>query len=323
MSLLAALHSPSCAQYNGSLFVAFYAGEREGINQRVFIFKKDKKISLYKKLPIGSGNPVLIELNGDLWCAYSMFTQSLGNKCGIADLWETSYVCLENLSSNKKTILSTYCCPRINPLYMKDNSVILPCYDENIKRGIFFHFSMGESLKRYVCLKTEEVIQPSLVYIDNRLFCLFRNFKKNVSYNTDQCYAPFTEVCFSKAKNELLFKQSQMSKIPNHNESISTINDKENNSIAIFNANRGRTNLTLGLLRLRDQTIISENNFIINERNRASYPNCCFNEKNQLIVVYTSYDGRGINFGSSICISEISSKYDRVIKRDYITSEML
>jgi len=318
---LKALHSPSCIYYGNELFIAFYAGERECVNQRVLIFKKEKKnFVLFKQLPIGSGNPVLMTFNNKLYCCYSMFTREM--KKNVFDLWKTTFTNIQDLSSDDKYTLSTYCCPRVNPYYFPDGSLILPCYDEGIERGMIFHLDHGKVIDRYVCMSEYPVIQPTLILKNSKLFAIFRNFKKGMMYNIKEFYAPYVEIIPSVAKKSLLFGDLKMSKIPNHNESIASINDKEKNPLIVYNAKRGRSELTLGIINQEeDGTIYPDPILQLNETPKASYPNCCFNKKNQLVVSYTAYEN-GINSGSSICVTTISSKYNKILSRKYITPEM-
>jgi len=324
MSLIA-LHSSSCAFYNNELFVTFYAGKKECVDQRVFVFIKNKnKFSLFREMPLGSGNPVLMIFNNKLYCCYSMFSRPMTDN--VLNMWENTYICVEDLTSDKrpKYVLSTYCCPRNNPYYFLNNSLLLPCYDEGIKRGVFFRFIPGESMERYVCMNEFPVIQPTIVRKDNKIFSFFRNFKKSISLSPSECYAPYCSMDYSVAQKTVIFGETKKSLIPNHNESLATINDSDDNPIVIYNNSENRQELTLGILNDdKIGNILSENRLKINEQKRASYPNCCFNNKNQLVVSYTSYEGNSINQGSSICISYISTKYDSVLSRQYICSSDL
>lgn len=323
MSLIA-LHSPSCAYYKGDFYVAFYAGEQECVNQRVLIFKKEKsKYSLFKQLPIGSGNPVLMTFNDSLYCCYSMFTRPMINN--VFDLWRTTYTCVQDLMSEKdsKYVLSTYCCPRVNPYYLSDNSLLLPCYDEGIQRGMLFGFGKGRFMERYVCMDNKPVIQPTVVSMNDKYFCLFRNFQKSLSFYPQECYTPYAEIAFSPAQQTVIFGELKKSTIPNHNESIATLNDREGNPLVVFNAEKNRQRLTLGMLDFdKEGRMMAKPMAVLNETERGSYPNCCFNKKNQLVVVFTAYD-KGINSGSSICVATISTKYDRVLSRKYIAPETI
>lgn len=323
MSLIA-LHSPSCIQYKGEFYLAFYAGEQECVNQRVFVFKKDKnKFKMFKQLPIGSGNPVLMSFNGNLYCCYSMFTRPMAGN--VFDLWRTTYTCVQDLLSlnDNKYVLSTYCCPRINPYYLSDESLLLPCYDEGIQRGMIFHFGRGKIMERYVCMNPYPVIQPSITRINDKFYVLFRNFKRNLAFYPDECYTPYAEMVFSTAHQSFIFCETKMSSIPNHNESICAFNDNELNPLIIYNAQENRQELTLGILHHNKEGVISATPLLVlNDSARASYPNYCYNNKNQLTIVFTSYE-KGINSGSSICVATISTKYDRVLSRKYITSNML
>lgn len=322
MSLIA-LHSPSCTYFNNELYVAFYAGEQECVNQRVLVFKKDKnKFILFKQLPIGSGNPVLMIFNNNLYCCYSMFTRPMTDN--VFDLWKTTYTCVQDLtSSSEKYVLSTYCCPRINPHYLEDQSILLPCYDEGIQKGLFFHFGKGRNMERYVCMNPYPVIQPSTVRINDKLYAFFRNFKKSLNLYPEECYAVYAGMFFSTANKSVIFGETKKSSIPNHNESICTFNDREGNPFIIYNALPNRQELTLGLLQQDQNGLMSVNPMIIlNESEKASYPNCCFNSKNQLVVSFTSYE-KGINSGSSICVATIATKYNKILNRKYIVPQML
>lgn len=324
MSSLIALHSPSCAYYKGDLYIAFYAGEQECVNQRVLVLKKEKsKFTLFKELPLGSGNPVLMTFNNSLYCSYSMFTRPMVNN--VFDLWKTTYTCVQDLMGPKdsKYVLSTYCCPRVNPYYFNDESLILPCYDEGIERGMLFHFGKGRLLERYVCMDSLPVIQPALVHKNGKFHVLFRNFRKGLSYYPQECYVPYAEMQFSTANKSIVFGPMKKSTIPNHNESISTVNDREGNALIVYNAEKGRQRLTLGMVGYeKDGRMKADPLIELNETPKASYPNCCFNRRHQLVIVYTAYE-KGINYGSSICISTVSTKYDRILSRKYITPDTI
>jgi len=322
MSLIA-LHSPSCTYYKGEFYVAFYAGEQECVKQRVLIFKKEKsKLKFFKQMPIGSGNPVLMVYNNNLYCCYSMFTRPMNNN--VFDLWRTTYTCVQDLISEKndKYVLSTYCCPRTNPYYFNKDSLLLSCYDESISRGMIFHFGKGQLMERYMCMNDFPVIQPSVVKFNDKFFVFFRNFKKNLIYYPEECCCPFSEIIFSTAQKTFVFGETKISSIPNHNESISTLNDNNGNPLIVYNAEKNRKNLTLGMLEQKNGIMGVKPLTVLNDSIKASYPNCCFNKKNQLVVVYTSYE-KGINYGSSICVATVATKYNKVLTRKYITSNDL
>jgi len=224
---------------------------------------------------------------------------------------------------NNKYVLGTYCCPRVNPYYFNDGSLVLPCYDEGIERGVLFHFGKGRLMERYVCMNDFPAIQPSLVHKNGKFYVFFRNFQRNLSYNPSECYAPYAELTFSTARQLVVFGSMKKSGVPNHNESIATFNDREGNALILYNAQKNRKELTLGMLEPDKQgMLVTEPLIVLNETTKASYPNCCFNNKNQLVVSYTAYE-KGINHGSAICLTTVSSKYGKVLSRKYITPETL
>ena len=327
--MINALHSPSCCFYKNKLYVAFYAGERECVEQKVYIFEKEntsfKKI---KELPIGSGNPVLFILDDSLFCCYSMFSRPMiGN---VFDLWKTTYTCVEKINTSvepidaKRFILSTYCCPRCNPYY-SDENVFIPCYDEDIKKGVIFSLTKNRPIERKIIDLNSKysVIQPSICQIKNNFYVLFRNFHKNLKYYPDKAYALGCPMMFSPAQKDIVFGDTVYTKIPNHNESIVAINDKENNSLIVYNAKAGRTELTLGFLKINNDGIIDVDPIItINEERKGCYPNCCFNDNNQLIISFTSFE-EGINSGSQICLTTMSTNYKKILSRKYINGSML
>jgi hypothetical protein len=316
-----ALHSPTCCLYKGELYVAFYAGERECVNQRVFIFKKNKsKYELVKKLPEGSGNPALMVVNDSLFCVYSVFTKPMINN--VFDLWQTTYTSVINVETDDKYVLSTYCCPRNNPYSLNNGGVILPCYDENIERGVLFYIH-NNNVDRAVCMFNYPVIQPSVVKLDNQLHLLFRNFNRtNHARENERCVIA-CRFGFSPARNKLVFSDLMKTTIPNHNESVATINDSDEVPLVVYNAVQGRQELTLGILQKNDEGVIGADPILqLNEDVRGSYPNMCYNKQGQLIVVFTSYD-KGINLGSRICVAKISKNYKKVLSRHYIDGTML
>lgn len=320
-----ALHSPSCCYYKEDLYVAFYAGERECIRQRVFVFKKEKgKFSLFRALPPGSGNPVLMVLGDDLYCCYSRFTRPMTND--VFELWQTCYTSVERLSGaeKKQYVLSTYCCPRCNPHTLPNGAVLLPCYDESVAKGIFFFISENALLERVFPIgHDKQVIQPSVFMCGSAMMVLYRNFTKRLSMRPDdEKFALYSRMFISPTCG-IQFSQPQYSKIPNNNESVVGINDKEENALVIFNAKSGRQDLTLGMASADSKGVLcSENLLVLNDTVKASYPNCTFNNKNQLTVSFTAYDA-SINMGSQICIATVSTNYGKVLSRKYIGPEDL
>lgn len=315
-----ALHSSSCCYYNSDLYIAFYAGERECVKQRVFVFKKEgNKFVLFRVLPAGSGNPVLMVVENKLYCCYSRFTRPMTKS--VFELWQTCYTCVEQLSGTEKKqyVLSTYCCPRCNPYGLPNGDVLLPCYDESVAKGIVFKIGDGSFLERHFLIDHgKAVIQPSIFKYEDAYVILYRNFEKNLPSNPDQCYAPYSLSFYNKTLRKTAFSHPVYSKIPNHNESIVGINDKEGNAIVVYNADVGRENLTLGVVNSnKEEVLCTKNNLLISETPKASYPNCAFNEKGQLVVTFTAYD-KSINNGSKICVATISTNYKKVLSRKYI-----
>jgi hypothetical protein len=321
---LKALHSPTCCvDDEGSLYVAFYAGRRECINQRVFVYKREKgkKLTLFTKLPLGTGNPALFTFQNHVYCAYSVFTQPFVKS--VFPLWQTAYTSIINITdkSSKPTIVSTYCCPRCNPYKMKGGGLLLPCYDEGIERGMVFSISATSQMQRAVCLSDFPVIQPTLVDFEDKLHVLFRNFKRGFSDQSERV-AMASSIVISQAQKKLMFTDVVKTNIPNHNESIIGINDDGGNALVVYNAKQGRTNLTLGLLTSEDGVLSADPIIELNEEAKGSYPNHCYNSKGQLIVCFTSYE-TGINAGSRICIATISKNYKKALSRTYIDGDML
>jgi hypothetical protein len=318
-----ALHSPTCCYFKGDLYVAFYAGERECINQSVFVFKKDKrgKFSLFYKMKEGTGNPVLFTVNDHLYCAYSVFTRPFINN--VFDLWRTTYTSILNLSEevideDKAILLSTYCCPRVNPYYFQDGSVLLPCYDEEIKRGVMFHIGKSKFITRGIQLSKHPVIQPS-IYFQNGFKVLYRNFQHPRPKN--QSFAPYGKIALSNAQNRILFSDTEYSTIPNNNESLIAFNDDSGETYVVYNAKEGREDLTLARLvenELGQPT--PEPLLKLNTEKKASYPNWSYNNKGQLVIVYTSYGetGGGINSGSKIAIATVSKNYKKVLNTKFL-----
>jgi hypothetical protein len=319
-----ALHSPSCCYFKNELYVAFYAGERECIKQSVFVFKKDArgKFSLFYKFKEGTGNPVLFIVNDNLYCAYSVFTRPFTNN--VFDLWKTTYTSVLNISQetideDKSILLSTYCCPRVNPFYFKDGSVMLPCYDEEIQRGVFFHIGKSKFITRGIHLSKHPVIQPSM-FFKNGFKVLYRNFQN--PRPSDQSFSPSCKMALSPAQNRILFSETSYSTIPNNNESIIGFNDDAGNALTVYNAKSGRQDLTLGMIEEDSNGVISADPLVVlNEEERASYPNHCYNKKGQLVVVYTSYGNGGINNGSRIAISTVSKNYKKVLSTKYLSAK--
>lgn len=319
-----ALHSASCCYYDGDLYVAFYAGERECVKQRVFIYrkKKGKNMSFFKALPMGSGNPVLMSVGKELYCCYSRFTRPMTNN--VFELWRTCYTSVEQISgeTNKQYVLSTYCCPRCNPYTMDNGVVLLPCYDEEIAKGMIFSIGENILLNRYFLANHDSrVIQPSLFKYDNAFMIFYRNFTRRLSNSPEKAYAFYSKGWYSQAQGTLVFSSPQLTNIPNNNESIVGINDKDGNALTVFNNKPGRQELTLGLIRPSSKGIPeSDNLLILNDSEKASYPNCAFNGKNQLVICFTSYE-KSINSLSSICIATVSTNYKKVLSRIYITAD--
>ena len=317
-----ALHSPTCCLYKGEIYVAFYAGERECVNQRVFIFKKQKgEFVLVKKLPIGSGNPALMVMHDNLFCAYSVFTKPMINN--VFDLWQTTYTSVEHVASGDKYVLSSYCCPRNNPYVLSNGDTLLPCYDENIERGMLFHISKN-NVDRAVCMFNYPVIQPSIFKIEDRLHLLFRNFNRAIRNNPEERFTLSCQFGFSPARNKMVFSDLRKTEIPNHNESVATVSDSKGIPLVAYNAVQGRRELSLGFLKKNEETgVISADQILqLNEDEKGSYPNLCYNKAGQLIAVFTSYE-TGINSGSRICIAKIAKNYGKVLSRHYIDGSML
>ena len=312
------LHSSSCINYKGEIYVAFYAGERECVNQRVYIFKykqDTKEYVLYHKLNYGTGNPVLFTLNEDLYCAYSVFTKKM--KGNVFDLWQTCYTAITQINEEGYDfILSTYCCPRTNPFYSK-NGVILGCYDEQIQRSMFFIINEYKETSRHVDMDQHKVIQPSIFSLNDDLFMINRNF----GLEKNKC--PLSKVLYSESLKKLVFKKEGFSNIPNHNESIATLNDKENCFI-VYNKKKKRKDLTLGLLNMKNELLDSEDLLKLNNTSFASYPNMCLNNKGQLVISFTAYsDSNSRDKDFHIEIVTISNDLDRIIKRDEIRKNLL
>jgi hypothetical protein len=316
-----ALHSPSCCLYKGELYVTFYAGERECVNQRVFIFKKQKsKFVLIKKLPFGTGNPALMVMNGNLFCVHSVFTKPMVNN--VFDLWQTTYTAVTNVETDSQYVLSTYCCPRNNPYVLENGGVILPCYDENIERGMVFYIK-NNIVDRAVCMFDYPVIQPSAFRLDNKLYLLFRNFNRKIRNNPEERVTMSCQFGFSPAQNKIVFSGLAKTKIPNHNESVATINDPNGFPLVVYNGVQGRKELSLGFLQKDSDGVFEADKILeLNEETKGSYPNMCYNKIGQLIVSFTSYEN-GINSGSRICIAKISKDYSKVLSRSYIDGPML
>ena len=310
------LHSSSCVNYKGDIYIAFYAGEKECVNQRVYIFKykKDtKEYVLYHKLNYGTGNPVLFILDQDLYCAYSVFTKKM--KTNVFELWETCYTAITKINEEECSfILSTYCCPRTNPFYLK-NGVILGCYDEQIQRPMLFIINNQKETSRHVDIDQNKSIQPSVFSLNNDLFMINRNF----GLEKNKC--PLSKVLYSESFKKIVFKKEEFSDITNHNESIATFNDKENCFI-VYNKNKKRRDLTLGLLSIKNEVLVSEDLLKLNSTKFASYPNICLNNKGQLVICFTAYDD-SINREFHIEIITISNDLERIIKRDKIKKNSL
>ena len=322
-----AMHSPSCCYFGGSLYVAFYSSLQEGIGQKVFIFKEESKskkkfFKLFAELDSGSGNPVLFTLSDQLYVAYSMFTQPhTGN---VVELWKSTYTMIKCLSADdsKPIILSTYCAPRCNPYYAGDKAVLLPCYDEGIEKPVLFSISTSGPIERSVMLSESAMIQPTLVPVDGALKMFCRNFDRS---RVEGRSAKVTSIAYSAAQKRILFSKEMDTVIPNNNESLAAIHDMGGNSIVVYNAEVGRKKLTvatIGSEKSKDgdfNRITIDPVIVINDTEKASYPNCCYNRQKQLVVVFTSYDGNGINDGSEISIVTLSKNYKKILSRKYIS----
>jgi hypothetical protein len=317
-----ALHSPTCCYFKDELYVAFYAGESECVNQSVFIFKQDSKGKLkqFYKMKEGTGNPVLFTVNNNLYIAYSVFTRPFTNN--VFDLWKTTYTSILNISQevieeDKSILLSTYCCPRVNPFYFKDGSVMLPCYDEEIQRGVMFHIGRSKFITRGIHLSQHPVIQPS-IFFKNGFKLLYRNFQHPRPVN--QSFAPTSQMALSVAQNKILFSDTKYTEIPNNNESLIGFNDDSGESFTVYNATPGRKDLTLATIEDENGTLVPKPLLVLNEEEKASYPNHCYNNKGQLVVVYTSYK-EGINRGSRIAVATVSKNYKKVLRTKYLSPQ--
>jgi hypothetical protein len=197
---------------------------------------------------------------------------------------------------------------------------MLPCYDEEIQRGVMFHIGKSKYITRGTCLSRHPVIQPSIFY-KNGFRILYRNFQQ--PRPASQSFAPTCKMALSMAQNRILYSDTSYTKIPNNNESIIGFNDDSGASYTIYNAVPGRKELTLALLD-EDNGVLTPKPIIqLNEEEKASYPNHCYNKRGQLVVTYTSYGEMGINNGSKIAISTVSKNYKKVLNTIYITPDDL
>jgi len=282
------VHSSSVCYHNNALYLAFYCGPHEGWEERVILLKKtDDEWVKVLELPLGSGNPVLITINSNLFIAYSQFKGGTEDIKNVPTLWTLcdTYIAHVVGKSYKNVAFYQNLCPRCNPVYF-NNSCIVSLYDETMHTATNIIFKTDEADSNRVQLgrhsfigrQKEMHIQPSL-YINNGGVIAFeaRNHSRYSNYSIVGSY----QDTISGSYWDVEYDMNRY----NFNESVVLFNYHKK-IYRIYGNTAGRTDLML-----QEENNPNFNPIKLNELNRGCYPNACKLPEDQFMVCFTEYHG--------------------------------
>lgn len=299
-------HCASIISHQGNIIIAYYNGPECTDRQAVQILTLNEKLTTTKKTRLmdQTGNPILFTNGTKLFLLCSYFEDKNENnkvpqkpvdRWKYCSIWQTGLSNTLHIESMTKLSLPIGLVPRCNPIY-KDSTILFPLYREYNSCGIIFHQywykSLGfnpdtdsGSILGYIGNDEKHtghhfgngvLIQPTLWYEDGNFHTLSRDIS-----GQGRAWYSISQDCISWSK-------PIQSNIDNDNNSIVVI-PFEPRPLVVWNEGPGRSILNLGYLDKTKQNAIKITQL---NKNRASYPNYCFDEDKNLYIIHT--DGQAI-----------------------------
>lgn len=279
--------------------MAYYNGPECTDNQAVNInyIEKDKQLDQLR-LPPKTGNMVLIPMNQKEACLiFSLFndTDGISKPKTPVERWRfcTNWKCIISFKSGRinistperfETEYNVGHLTRCNPIFWK-GLWFLPIYREHNVYGEIltssdgynwtYRAKIGDKITTTGKMGSGVLIQPTIWADDKCMYSLSRDVSGN------------NKAWFSWSANEGKDWHAPIpSKISNSNNSIVAIHMNISSPLIVWNFGIGRGTLALGKFKDivdLDCTPIEK----LNEGNHASYPNYCFDQSNNLNIVFT------------------------------------
>jgi hypothetical protein len=293
-------HSASVCIHKNKVYVSYYKAQCEGWGQEVVIKYRTAdgfiEPEICGDLRSGDGNPVIFEVDGELYLAVSRFKDEMCDENNVHLLWKNTnmhvFWLLHNQEGNKDVIVlvevGSYpnCAPRCAPLVYSDGeeeSCLLPCYDETAGQGLLITVN-DKSIHRGGLIKCPyKIIQPTLMQDGERIIAWARVFDREQLEEEQLAYCGISYMTYDWA----MVSEPSM-RPPNHNESLVVFKHNDHPYL-VFNEKPIRTNLVLMGERKK--------RLLLHQTKYASYPNFCL-DGDLVHIVFTVYNARGFENNS-------------------------